>query len=158
LERLYFSWLIPGEVAGHSAPESENDLSFLKQLGLKALVRMVESHKVLVTGEQIEALGLIDFHVPVPVFTAPGASQIDTMVAFVKSSVAAKNPVGVSCGAGIGRTGTILACYLVEQGYSADQALAELKDKRGAGVETTGQIEAVREYARRQDSNSRKAV
>jgi atypical dual specificity phosphatase len=149
VERLNFSWLIQGEVAGHAAPASEDDLNYLKQMGVKVLVRLVEPHKATVTGYQIEELGLTDFHEPVPVFTAPNESQIDRMVAFIKHSVAAKRPVGVSCGAGVGRTGTILACYLVREGYSADQAMAELTNKRGSGVETTSQIESIREYAKR---------
>jgi atypical dual specificity phosphatase len=149
VERLNFSWLIQGEVAGHAAPASEDDLNYLKQKGVKALVRMVEPHKAAVTGVQIEELGLTDFHEPVPVFTAPNESQIDRMLTFIKQSVVAKRPVGVSCGAGIGRTGTILACYLLARGYLVDQAMAELTDKRGARVETASQMEVIREYARR---------
>ena len=149
MERLNFSWLIQGEVAGHAAPASEDDLSYLKQKGVKALVRMVEPHKAAVTGAQIEELGLTDFHEPVPVFTAPNEYQIDRMLAFIKQSVVAKRPVGVSCGAGIGRTGTILACYLLARGYLVDQAMAELTDKRGARVETASQMEVIWEYARR---------
>jgi len=148
MERLNFSWLIPGEVAGHSAPMSEEDLYYLKCKGIKALVRMAEHRKTRVTGAQVEKLGFTDCHEPVPDFTAPGKAQIDKIVAFIKQSVAEGKPVGVSCGAGIGRTGTVLACYLVSKCYTAEQAIEEVKHRRGAGMETNDQMEAVRSYAK----------
>ena len=149
MERLNFSWLIPREVAGHCAPLSEEDLHYLKRKGIKALVRMAEHHKAKVTGDQIEKLGFTDCHEPVPDFTAPREAQIDKIIAFIRQSAADTKPVGVSCGAGIGRTGTILACYLVAKGYSAEQSMEEVRHKRGAGIETDDQKEAVRTYAKR---------
>ena len=45
------------------------------------------------------------------------------------------NAVAVSCGAGCGRTGTILACYLISSGYSADAALELLLSRRPCSSE-----------------------
>lgn len=149
MEKLNFSWLIEGGIAGHSAPQSEDDLNYLKTRGIKALVRMAENHKAHVTPAQVGKLGFSDCHEPVPDFTAPKQPQIDKIVAFIKQCVADGRPVGVSCGAGIGRTGTILACYLVSKCYTAEQAMEEVKQKRGAGIETADQKEAVRRYAKR---------
>lgn len=147
--RLNFSWLIPEEVAGHGAPSSDDDLIYLKGNGIKALVRMAEAKKVRVTKAQIEKLGFSDCHEPVIDFSAPKQSEIDKMVAFIEACVAKKCPVGVSCTAGIGRTGTILACYLAKKGRSADEAMDEVKIKRGAEIEMPDQKAAVREYANR---------
>jgi len=148
VERLSFSWLVDREIAGHSAPQSDDDLNYLKSKGIKALVRMAESHKARVNGAQIRKLGFSDCHEPVPDFTAPNEVQIETMVTFLKQSVAEGRPVGVSCGAGIGRTGTILACYLVSKGYTAEQAMKEVKHRRGAEIETDDQRQAVRSYVK----------
>jgi atypical dual specificity phosphatase len=57
-------------------------------------------------------------------------------------------PVVVCCGAGIGRTGTMLAAYLVSLCASPDDALKEIQNKRGVGVESFAQREVVFEYAR----------
>jgi len=149
MERLNFGWLIDREIAGHSAPISDDDLDYLKSKGMTALVRMSENHKAQVTPAQIERAGFTDFHEPVSDFTAPKQDQVDRMIAFVTESVAEGKAVGVSCGAGIGRTGSVLACYLVSKCYTAEQAMEEVRHKRGADIETEDQKEAVRSYAKR---------
>ena len=53
----------------------------------------------------------------------------------------------VHCGAGMGRTGTMLACYLVGQGYAAQDALAEVRQRRPGSVETLEQEAVIHEYA-----------
>ncbi|MDP2918640.1 MAG: dual specificity protein phosphatase family protein [Dehalococcoidia bacterium] len=146
MNRLNFSWLISGEVAGHSAPLSAEDLLYLKQRGIKALVRMAVLSKTRVTGIQVVELGFTDYHEPVPDYEAPGKEQIDRVVRFIKASVADGQPVGVSCGAGLGRTGTILACYLVSLGHSSPGAIDEVRAKRPGSIETNAQEEAVKIY------------
>jgi len=42
IERLNFSWPIDGEIAGHAAPLNADDLVFLRDKGIKGLVRMAE--------------------------------------------------------------------------------------------------------------------
>ena len=57
--------------------------------------------------------------------------------------------VGVHCAMGCGRTGTILACYLVaREGYSADDAIIETRRRRNGSIETRRQEQAVRDYER----------
>lgn len=55
--------------------------------------------------------------------------------------------VGVHCAMGCGRTGTILACYLVaSEGYSANDAIIEARKRRKGSIETRRQEQAVRDY------------
>lgn len=55
--------------------------------------------------------------------------------------------VGIHCAMGCGRTGTILACYLVaSEGYSADDAIIETRKRRKGSIETRRQEQAVRDY------------
>jgi atypical dual specificity phosphatase len=149
MNHLNFSWVIEGKLAGHRAP-SEPDLPWLKQQGILALVRMAEKHDTRVTSPQVAQLGLWDCHEPVQDFAPPSRGQIDNMIDFIKESLAAGRPVGVSCGAGLGRTGTILACYLVSIGFGADSAVQEVRARRPGSIETKAQEEAVRGYASRQ--------
>jgi len=149
MEKLNFSWLIDAEIAGHSAPTTMDDIGFLKAKGVKALVRLLEPYKTKINSTQINASGLLDFHEPVADFTAPTQSQIDIIIAFMAKAVLEGMPVGVSCGAGIGRTGTILACYLVSKSYTSGEAIQEVKRRRGAEIETPEQKEAVALYYNR---------
>lgn len=147
MNELNFSWIIKGKLAGHQAPLSEQDLVWLEKQGILALVRMAEDHKAKVRSLQLKHLGIWDCHVPVPDFTAPTNGQIGTMITFITKSLSVGRPVGVSCGAGLGRTGTILACYLVSQGYKPDDAIAEVRVKRPGSIETESQEDAVKAYA-----------
>ena len=65
---------------------------------------------------------------------------------FIQQSIAHEEPVAVSCGGGIGRTGTILACYLVAQGIGAEQAIPTLRSTCGPSMETQTQEAAVYAY------------
>ena len=57
--------------------------------------------------------------------------------------------VAIHCLGGLGRTGTIAGCFLVEQGFDADSALAMLRTVRGDDCpQTEKQREFVRQYAR----------
>jgi len=149
MKHLNFSWMIDGKLAGHQAPSSEQDLLWLKKQGVLALVRMAEQHKAKVSSGEVTQLGFLDCHETVPDFTTPQLAQITKMVKFIAKSLAAGRPVGVSCGAGLGRTGTILACYLVSRCYDANTAINEVREKRPGSIETKDQEDTVRAYAKR---------
>ncbi|MEM2941025.1 MAG: dual specificity protein phosphatase family protein [Thermoproteota archaeon] len=64
----------------------------------------------------------------------------------MESKVSSEKPVLVHCHAGIGRTGTVIAAYLVKQGYDAAQAIREVKRKIPLALEVDSQVSAVYEY------------
>lgn len=58
--------------------------------------------------------------------------------------------VGVHCALGFGRTGTMLACYLVkERGLAAGDAVAEIRRLRPGSIETYEQEKAVFQFYQR---------
>jgi atypical dual specificity phosphatase len=146
---LNFSWLIEGKLAGHADPWSGDNLVWLKEQGIKALVRMAEKAKSNVSTIQVETIGLLDCYEPVGDFDAPSQPQIDKIIGFISKCLSDNRPVGVSCGAGLGRTGTILACYLVSTGLDAEAAMEKVRSKRPYSIETDKQEEAVKEYDRK---------
>ena len=147
MNHLNFSWVIEGKLAGHQAPLSEEDLLWLKKQGILSLVRMVEKIKTEVTSPQVLRHGFRDCYEPVPDFHSPRLTQINKIIRFITVSLSDGRPVGVSCWAGLGRTGTILACFLVSQGYSAGTAIYQVRAKRPGSIETMSQEEAVKAYA-----------
>ena len=118
----------------------------LNEQGVGALVRLVEADEAWVTKNDVNDSGLEDYNEPVRDFTAPTQPQIDRIIAYIDSHLERGVPVGVSCNAGIGRTGVILACYLVHKGLSATDALDLVRKKRGRGPEVPEQVEAVKAY------------
>ncbi len=145
-----FSWVMPGKLAGAAKPggngKEEEDLRFLQEQGVRAIVTLCSQPcDPLLTAE----LGFMTKHVPVEDFTAPSFEQIEKAVGFIERRLANSQPVLVHCRAGYGRTGTILACYLVKRGMNPTQAIAEVRRARPGSVEAKGQERAVHLYYRK---------
>jgi atypical dual specificity phosphatase len=152
---LNFSWVIEKKLAGSRGPRSNQDLLWLKEQGIGALVRLIVADEAWVTCRHVNDLGLEDYNEPVRDFAAPTQTQIDNILTWIDSHLERGVPVGVSCNAGIGRSGVILACYLVSKGLTATEALELVRKKRGRGPEILEQLEAVITYWRRKALDSR---
>ncbi len=139
-----FSWLIEGEIAGMAKPASSvYDFEFLKDNGFEAVVSLSEFSLSEVL---IEEFGFTVKHIPVRDFEAPTLEQIEDFVAFAENARSEGKKLVVHCDAGIGRTGTMLACYLVSKGYNAADAIEEVRAKRPGSLETIEQEEVVLKY------------
>ncbi len=142
-----FSWVIEDEIAGMARPLSiVADLEFLKDNGIDAIVSLTELplHKTL-----IEEFGFEYRHIPVADFTSPTQEQIEEFVTFVHNLISSRRKIVVHCDAGIGRTGTMLACYLISKGCSAKTAITEIRKKRPGSIETMEQEDTVIAYEER---------
>jgi len=142
-----FSWLIQDEIAGMGRPMAiVADLEFLKDNRVESIVSLTELplHKTL-----IEEFGFEYKHIPIPDFSTPTQEQIEEFVTFVNNLLSSKKKIVVHCEAGIGRTGTMLACYLVSKGYSAENAISEVRKRRPGSIETMEQEDTVVKYEER---------
>jgi atypical dual specificity phosphatase len=161
---LNFSWLDERKVAGSAAPMLKDDLDFLWSQGIRALLRLAYSQAddFVLDRASIEGAGFHDLELPVRDFAAPTQSQIDEAMRFISSELGQQRPVCVSCGAGCGRTGTILACYLVMQGHSAQGAVERVVQRRPCSEELVSlspkQYESVKSFARRVSRRSPRTV
>ena len=144
-----FSFILPGQLAGCAKPggwgDPRSDLAGLARQGIGSLVSLTEE---ALDAEALRDIGFRVLHLPVPDFHPPTLVQIREFVAFVDACLADGVAVAVHCGAGIGRTGTMLACYLVSRGMTPDAAVRKLRRERPGSIETPEQERCVAEYAR----------
>jgi atypical dual specificity phosphatase len=146
---MNFGWLEHGNLAACRGPRSQKDLEFLASEGIKALVRLAFEDETGLTSEDVQATGIKDCYEPVQDFMAPSQFQICRVINFIQEAIGQGHPVAVSCGAGYGRTGTILACYLVSSGLSANDAIKQLILSRPCSEEilhVPGQKQAIIEF------------
>jgi atypical dual specificity phosphatase len=92
---------------------------------------------------------MLELYEPVPDFTAPTVAQIDRMVQFIEAQIETwERPIVVTCAAGLGRTGTVLACYFVGTGYEPQAAVDYVRQLRPGSIQTRDQEEAVHQYTK----------
>lgn len=142
-----FGWVIPGELAGAARPRNDDALAALVAQGVRAVVSLTEDPLM---DDALRRADLASVHLPIADFTAPTLAQVDTAVAAINDFRAHGLPTAVHCAAGLGRTGTILACYLVKQGAAPDTAIAEIRARRPGSIETAEQEAIIHQYAAQQ--------
>ena len=152
-----FSWLIEGELAGSGGLIHHEELVWLREQGVRAIVSLTERslrrQKMLL--HRLDPLGFTYRHIPVVDETAPSQAQVDEFVGFVDEMLGQGRPVLVHCQGGYGRTGTMLACYLVSRGWGAEEAMAEVRARRPGSIAPQAQQACVVEYAERLGRDSR---
>jgi len=137
-----FSWLIDQKLAGSGMPTSFDELDWVVQQGVKSIVTMTENS---LPNEWVKDLNYL--HVPTPDLTAPDMDRIDSAVEFIHQQINNKVPVMVHCAAGMGRAGTILACYLIKyQKYSAKEAIEKVRKERPGSIQSDVQEMAIGFY------------
>jgi atypical dual specificity phosphatase len=141
-----FSWIEEPLLAALGYPESEDELHWLRNQGIEVLISLTEEPP---PRDAVSEAGLLVYHVPVPDMSAPSQEDLDRVVSAIQKAHQSDMGVGVHCGAGAGRTGVVLACYLVAQGSSSTEAVRKVRRLRPASIETDEQLDAVKTFAQR---------
>jgi len=141
-----FSWVEKPHLAALARPSSLEDLRWLRAQGIEVLVSLTEDRP---RRDWTEEAGLLVFHEPLEDMEAPSQEQLERAVSAIVKATARNMSVAVHCGAGLGRTGVVLAGYLVAKGSSAQSAVAKVRRLRPGSIETDEQAEAVELFARR---------
>ncbi len=137
-----YRWFDPW-VAGAAMPLPEELPDLATQEGITGLVRLETADKSKVTPEQVAGAGMVDFHDPIDSYTyVPTAEQARRILAFMHGMVGSGRKVLVTCGVGAGRTGTIVACYFVDNGLDGEAAIRKVRS-----IQEPIQEQFVRDYA-----------
>jgi atypical dual specificity phosphatase len=141
-----FSWVEKPYVAGMAHPEALADLQWLREQDIQLIISLCEEPP---RRDWINEAGLFGMHVPVEDMHPPSQAQLDVCLSAIAKANAKGMGAVVHCGAGLGRTGVVLACYLVSKGMTVQHAMARVRRLRPGSIETQEQEEAILEFARR---------
>ena len=141
-----FSWIDQPHLAALARPYALEDLTWLRSQGLQLLISLTE---MPLRSDWINDAGLLSIHIPIEDMHAPTQEQLDSAVSAIRRAREKGMGLAVHCAAGLGRTGTVLAAYLVSDGLSAREAIARVRELRPGSIETLDQEAAIEEYATR---------
>ena len=137
-----FSWLIEGKLAGSAIPTSIDEIQWIIDQGVKSIVTVREEP---LDNEWIKDVKYL--HVTSNDMSVPPFVDLVSSVDFIHRRITNDEPVMVHCLAGMGRTGTLLACYLIKhQKMSADEALQKVREERPGSIQSFPQEEIIFQF------------
>jgi len=171
VERSY--WVIPGKLLAGPYPScpdpglAHEKLKNLLHCGIRHLIDLTEAQEVdlygggcLRYGELLAGLaselGVEVEHTRISIsdMSTPSTRRMRLILEAIDASLARDRPVYLHCWGGIGRTGTVVGCFLVRRGLSGEEALERIRElRRGLPAEqepspsTEEQRELVRTWA-----------
>lgn len=134
--------------------------SFLTSMvndGIGAFIDLTEpgegsSYEGVLAEISAEMEGDIRYHsFPIRDFTAPSVGTMISILDTIDETLENDQGVYVHCMAGIGRTGTVVGCWLVRHGLSPRKALSAIEYLRGDGIESPesdSQIDLILDWER----------
>ena len=134
-----FSWIIEKKLAGSAIPTSKEEIDWVKQEGVKSIVTIREEPLEEEWLEDVNYLHIHSNDMGVPEF-----DDLINSVDFLHQRITNDEPVMVHCLAGLGRTGTILACYMIKyENMSADDAIQKIREERHGSIQSFSQEEII---------------
>jgi atypical dual specificity phosphatase len=140
----FSGWFIEGQIYACPYLATSKELCNLVQVGITLILNLDELPH---PPQTLSKVGLRQEHVPISDFGAPSMEQIQHALTAISIELANGGAVAVHCRAGLGRTGTMLACVLVERGSPAQEAITAVRQYRPGSIETAEQEAAIYAFA-----------
>jgi atypical dual specificity phosphatase len=124
-----FRWVLPGKMGTAPLPgvvlDIDLDLAALKQVGVTTLITLTKGD---LPQEKLLQHGLRNLHLPIYDREAPSINQLRMLAIRMTRLLQQGEVLCVHCRAGLGRTGTVVAGWLIYEGLTASTALQRLRD------------------------------
>ena len=134
-----FSWIIENKLAGSAIPTSIDEVQWAIEQGVKSIVTIREDP---LDDDWVKDVNYL--HVSSNDMGVPEFADLTYAVDFIHRRITNSEPVMVHCLAGMGRTGTILACYLIKyQKMSANEATEKVRRERPGSIQSYPQEEII---------------
>jgi protein-tyrosine phosphatase len=150
--------LLAGEYPGAiEEQDARGKLSALLDLGVRTFIDLTVAGELVpydATLEELAAARGIAVHYhrqPIRDLAVPTPRRVREILHLIEGGIDAGGIVYVHCWGGVGRTGTIVGCWLVDGGESGEDALALLRELRGScakGSRRSPENEAQAEFVR----------
>ena len=146
-----FSWVIDNKLAGSGTPMTSEQYRWLIKNNIKSIVTLREfplPQKWLIDNEKETIINDDYKFVYVKDYGVPSLEVLDNIVDYINIKITTeKKPLVVHCAAGKGRTGTILAAYLLKQdNISSEDAIKKIRSLRPGSIQSKIQEEILHEY------------
>lgn len=139
-----FVWVEKARLAGSGYPASRSQVEWLVQVGVNSILTLTPDP---LPSDYTEGLDLVVDHVPMADHQPPPIEAMARAVEFLDEQLRDGRTAVVHCLAGEGRTGCVLAAYLIRaRNIGADDALSILRKAKPEFVEPR-QEQAVRDFA-----------
>jgi len=137
-----FSWIIENKLAGSAIPTSIDEVKWVIDQGVKSIVTIREETLDESWVKDVNYLHILSNDMSVPEF-----DDLIYAVDFIHRRITNNEPVLVHCLAGMGRTGVILACYLIKyQKMSASEATEKVREERPGSIQSYSQEEIIFQF------------
>ena len=143
-----FRWVVPGLLAGTPQPgvvaPIDHDLTLLVSAGITHLITLTETD---MDQAALQRHHLKNTHLAIFDRKAPSTSQMHMLLVRMQRLMDAGEVLAVHCKAGLGRTGLVLAAWMIRDGgLSADAAVERLRKVHSGYVQSDEQMDSLHAY------------
>jgi predicted ATP-grasp superfamily ATP-dependent carboligase len=141
-----FRWILPGKLAASAKPNSPFQITWLTWRGIKAIISLTKDPLPMKWLHRKNWNELDYLHVPMEDHHPPSIEKVFKACRFIDEKIKQRKPVLVHCLGGYGRTGTVLACFMMTKKKMSPEVAINFLRKINPSFIEEQQEESVKEY------------
>ena len=139
-----FNWIREGELLASIYPPDLDYLRFLYREGIRSAINLDPRPWPTHWAEETS----LDYlHLPTVDMSVPTAEQIEEGLDFMRENLK-KGGVMVHCIAGLGRSGTLIALFLVREGMDPRDSIELVRSRREGSIQSSSQERTILDFNR----------